>query len=220
MARPGMAVAGIAFIGLAALLVFGWGPLSAAQHVDEVGEPVDTIELASSRDDVTIRVVEGADAQVDQRVSYLWRAPDSTFSVDDGTLVLEGCGSRCGVEYEVTVPRTVDVTGESRSGNVDLTGVDEVELESRSGDVTLRDARGPVDVTTRSGDVTIDRGLPGHVTAEARSGNVEVRVPAGDYQVHGSSRRGTREVSVLTDPNAEHELDLDTRSGNVTVERS
>ncbi|WP_176439968.1 DUF4097 family beta strand repeat-containing protein [Haloechinothrix alba] len=217
MARAGMALAGVALIGVGVLLASARLSPSSELYAAEPDERVDSVELATRSGDVRVRVGSGDSVRVEQRVSYWWGAPGPGYEVRDGTLLLEDCGRFCGADYDVVVPDGVTVTGAVRSGDVELTGVAGIELRARSGAVTGRDVTGPVRVTSRSGDIDLDLAEPADVAAEARSGDVTLSVPDARYRVDGSSRSGERRIEIPTEPDAEHDLTLDTRSGTVTV---
>ncbi|GAA3881433.1 hypothetical protein GCM10022243_52530 [Saccharothrix violaceirubra] len=180
--------------------------------------------------------------------------PKDTYRTEGSTLVLEGCGNQCSVDYEVVVPaKDVKIVGENSSGDVrfeDLASVEidlgsgnatlkgisgAVRLENNSGDVnatdvggdftgqlgsgnaTLTGMRGAVSVDNNSGDLIVKMAQVKPVRAEAGSGNVDVRVPAGAYKVEAGSGSGNTDVSVKSDPAATVDLVLRANSGDVTL---
>ena len=112
-----------------------------------VSDQVTEVRLQNGSGDVTVRSKDGAtETEIRRRVEY----PKDTdkpggvsHRMEGSTLVLDGCGSRCSVDYEVTVPsKDVRITGRNSSGDVLLEGVASVEVEIGSGDATVRDVAG------------------------------------------------------------------------------
>lgn len=126
----------------------------------------------------------------------------------------------CSVDYEIEVPKGLAV-----------------DLDSGSGNITLRALTGNVDVHLGSGDVD-GSGLAGKtVVAEAGSGNVELKyttaptsaqlkagsgdivlnVPDGAYDVKTDTGSGDVTVSVKDDGSSPNKISLSAGSGNVSV---
>jgi hypothetical protein len=110
-------------------------------------------------------------------------------------------GSNAQISYEVTVPADVRLRTSSRSGQQTITGVrGRVDASSRSGPITIERVSGALRVGSRSGDVTIQGDPAASWYVQTRSGDVELRAPAGaafDLQV------GTRSGSIATPPRLE-----------------
>jgi hypothetical protein len=145
----------------------------------------------------------------------------------------------CAVSYQIQVPPNVIVdlrTGNGALAVQSLTGA--LTLNTRSGDVRLTDTAGPVRIQARSGsvtggglrstDVSADVGSgsvdlrfsvdPASVRAAVNSGDVTVMVPPGpSYDLHASTRSGTRNVTVREDPSATRIINVDTGDGDVRI---
>lgn len=67
------------------------------------------------------------------------------------------------------------VEGKAGSGEVNLTGVAEVDIETGSSAVEVRDVSGPVTVTTGSGDSPSTSSRQQDVRAQSSSGTISVR---------------------------------------------
>ncbi|MEU4680701.1 DUF4097 family beta strand repeat-containing protein [Micromonospora sp. NPDC023737] len=137
---------------------------------------------------------------------------------------------------DVELTRVGAVELQVRSGDVHLTGTTgPVRLEASSGDIEVSEASGPLTLRVSSGDISARR-LQGEVDAEARSGNVTLElekaasvrahassgevnlvVPPGPYQVRASASSGDENVTVTDDPTAKLVLDVSTRSGDVNL---
>jgi hypothetical protein len=132
---------------------------------------------------------------------------------------------------------TVDVT--VGSGEVAIDGAGgAVSLKSGSGTIVANDLRGETTLVTGSGDVEA-RGLTGgkavrvqtgsgelrvelaqaaSVTARSGSGDVELMVPDGAYQIKTRNGSGDAELlGLVNDPKATNVIDVQTGSGDATV---
>ena len=112
------------------------------------------------------------------------------------------------------------VKARATSGDITVTaGRHGATLEATSGDVHAVDITGgPVVARVGSGDVTVQLGQPASVTAQAGSGDVQVTVPAGPYQLHTQKGSGDLNVAGITDsPTAVNVLNLKVGSGDVTL---
>ncbi|MGH3758715.1 DUF4097 family beta strand repeat-containing protein [Actinophytocola sp.] len=123
---------------------------------------------------------------------------------------------------EVTVE---DVAGavniEAESGSVNLSDIGgAVVAKAESGNVHADDVRGDVTLQASSGNVGVELAAARDVRVKAESGNVEVAVPDGAYQVTADTDSGDVESDVTDDAAGDHHLDLHTDSGNITVTRA
>jgi DUF4097 and DUF4098 domain-containing protein YvlB len=84
--------------------------------------------------------------------------------------------------FEITVPVGSRVAARSWSGGVKVTGVrGDLETRTQSADVEIRDA-GRIDVESLSGDVTI-RGVTGESNVHTVSGDIELAAARGDVEI-------------------------------------
>lgn len=200
---------------------------------ETLSQPVSEVRFANDSGGVKITV--GDTFEVRRTVGYRDAKPGKTYRMDGEALVLESCPERnCWVDYEVTVPEGTTVSGQLDSGNVEVVGVASANVSAESGDVTVRDVAGAVNATAQSGsinlsgiggavvtsaesgDVTVALTDANNVTASAQSGNVQVTVPNGDYQVDIQSESGevTNDVG---DGSTGPKIDLRTESGGVSL---
>ncbi|ONI82737.1 hypothetical protein ALI22I_39820 [Saccharothrix sp. ALI-22-I] len=201
-----------------------------------VSDQVTEVRIQNGSGDVVIRSRVGAgDTEIRRRVEYP-RNTDKPSGVahrmEGSTLVLDGCGSRCHVDYEVTVPsKDVRITGQNSSGNVRLEGVASVEVEIGSGDASVRDVAGVVRIDNGSGKVEVaDVGgdftgqvgsgnttlsdMRGRVTIQNSSGDVDVRM-AAVLSVRAEAGSGNLTVSV---PRGAYKVDVDANSGDKSID--
>jgi DUF4097 and DUF4098 domain-containing protein YvlB len=246
----------LTLVAATAAALTGCGQVLGAQMTYNDVEPtkITEIRVTGGSGDVTVTTA-AVDKTTIKRVVRRSTDPGESYRLDGTVLNIDtSCGHDCHVSYEIQAPAGVAVRGELRSGDVHLSGVGTTELELTSGDVTVRDASGPVQLNARSGDIrvvdakssvkvestsgnihalnvggavdlkvtsgdlTVELAAPHSVTAEATSGNVNVRVPEGDYQIRTDTGSGDASVHGLTsDPDAKNIIDVRTRSGDAVV---
>src|SRR5262249_14532082 len=91
------------------------------------------------------------------------------------------------VDYAVTVPHSTRCRLNSRSGRVEVSGVNGPRVISqRSGRTSVRAINADVQINSRSGSTDVDE-VGGALTINAASGRVGVRAVAGDVRVHTAS---------------------------------
>ncbi|MGC7093432.1 DUF4097 family beta strand repeat-containing protein [Amycolatopsis lurida] len=230
MARPGLAIGGIALIVAGAAIGFGWWWPSTSEATAQVTERIQRVRLDSDSGNVHIRTADVQQSTVVQRFDYRWGEPDQSYSVDGDELVLADCGSWCSVDYDVIVPLGTTVSGDADSGEIVLAGVAAADVTADSGSVDVRDVPGPVTVRVSSGDVRLadlggavnvvansgkisGTGLKGRVEAQADSGDVELAM-AAPQEVKARADSGEVEVTV---PPGAYRVEGDTDSGNRNI---
>jgi len=161
---------------------------------------------------------------------------DVQLAVPQGVAVQVGSDSgdvlARGLDSPVTVSATSgevsmrDVTGDvrvsMRSGDMNLRGIGgNVTAQNRSGDIHAKGLNGrTAALSTQSGDVNATFAVvPQHVTAQTRSGDVQLCVPpgSGPYQVRTDVRSGDVRTEVPTSTTATSVLDARTHSGDVEI---
>jgi DUF4097 and DUF4098 domain-containing protein YvlB len=115
-----------------------------------------------------------------------------------------------------------DVTGSvavsADSGDVNVANVSgTVSAKASSGDVVTNGIGGQVEVDASSGDISIQMTAAQNVTAHSGSGEVNVTVPTGQYQVRTDTGSGEVTSDVPNDGSAQHVIDLKSGSGDITV---
>jgi hypothetical protein len=150
-------------------------------------------------------------------------------------------GEWCWVNYEITVPRGIDVvisTDNGRAvvsdvaGAVDIeTDNGRVELAAVSGSVRARGDNGPivgtdlrsaaVDAGTQNGSIDLAfTDPPESVIASTSNGSIELALPdvAGDYNVVApSTDNGRVDVSIASDPASVRVIETSTDNGSITI---
>ncbi|MFI9810127.1 DUF4097 family beta strand repeat-containing protein [Streptomyces sp. NPDC052301] len=227
----------------AALAVGGLSACSVVDHKTfqddaKVPQKVTSIRLDSGNGGV--KVTASADAStisVHRKVNYRGDKPSGTsFHVENGVLMLSGCGRDCGVDYVVKVPAGLPVTGGTSNGDLALTDVGAVDVHTTNGEIAVNNASGPVklrtsngdvdvegvegdgiDTRTSNGEVTIQVATPQDIEAHTTSGGLTVTAPAARYRISASDAHGDKKVAFKNDPSGKYRLDLSTTNGDLTV---
>lgn len=233
----------LAAVALAALTAGGLSACSALgrktfEDDAKVSRKVTSIRLDSR--DGGVKVDASADIStisVHREVTYHGDKPSGTsFSVENGVLVLAGCGKHCGVDYVVKVPAGLPVAGGTSNGSLALTDVGAVDvhttngeiavnsasgsvkLRTSNGDVDVKDVRGgDIDTRTSNGKVTILTAAPQNITARTTSSSLTVTAPPAKYRITANDSHGDKEVAFKNDPSGKYHLDLSTSNGDLTV---
>lgn len=230
-------------MALAALTVSG---LSACSALDQktfeddarVSPKVTSIRLDNQDGEVKVAAsADGSTISVHRKVNYRGDKPSGTsFRVENGVLVLSGCGRNCGVDYDVTVPAGLPVTGGTTNGGLTLSDVGTVDVHTSNGEIAVNNATGPVklrtsnggvnvrgvkgggiDTQTSNGEVTIQTATPQDITARTTSGSLTITVPPARYRISADDANGDKKVAFENDPSGTYRLDLSTTNGDLTV---
>jgi DUF4097 and DUF4098 domain-containing protein YvlB len=153
-----------------------------------------------SGDDVTICAVwEGGqcDAEGITTTRKSWRDGDAS------------------VDFEVRLPRGVNIRAASGNGDVFVNGAHaEVRAASGNGEITVASTGGPVHASSGNGDIDVSQ-AGGEVVA--RSGNGDVRVTTRRGPVSAYSGNGSIDARMTTVSGAE-DMTFRTGNGSITVE--
>jgi hypothetical protein len=182
-------------------------------YSDELGNlgTVTEIALRGGAGSVVIEPASGSDVGVKRHFRYGGDRPKGRDRLDGSVLRIDtACGHDCSVDYVVSVPTAVPVTGSTGSGPVSLQRVGAVALSIGSGSISLRGASGDVSVQTGSGEITV-QDVTGAVTARTGSGSIRVHRVSGVVVAEA----GSGEVDVA-DTGGDH-LTLRTGSGAISV---
>ncbi|MGW7490932.1 DUF4097 family beta strand repeat-containing protein [Streptomyces sp. NPDC054786] len=236
----------VRFIGIVAMSAIGSVGISACGLLpgktfrDDavVSKKITAVRLDSTSGGLTVHGGKGGGkVSVHRSVTYHGDRPKgATHRVEDGVLVLTGCGKNCSVDYTVELPAGIPVSGETSSGSVDLTEVGPVKVTTSSGTIDLDGVAGTVDARTSNGRIT-GRGLSGKriaaetsngaidltpalaqsVRAKTSNGGITLRLPKGPYRVAAETSNGAKHIGVAQDPAGRFHLDLTTSNGDITA---
>lgn len=204
------------------------------------------LRIDSSSAEVEVRAGDGPDVKVERQFERNVFGSDPKEKYDNGKLELRdsGCGFLsfgCKTSYILTVPKDVQVTLKSSSGDIKVSGLSGgADLKSSSGSIEVHDVGGSLRLESSSGDLegqgltatsvttesssgSVDLDFaeaPLSVDAKASSGDVSIRIPSGDesYKVDTDTSSGDESANVKIDPNSPRTLTAKTSSGDVTIE--
>jgi hypothetical protein len=192
---------------------------------------ITAIVLNGGNGDVKITAAAGTQTTINRIVQNSTN-PGSSYHLDGTTLTLDSsCGHDCGVSYDIQTVPGVTIQGRLKSGDLALTGLGATDIQLTSGDVTVRDAAGPVKIDATSGDIQVLRpsgpvavhatsgdvralDARGPVSAEATSGDIQIRLAAVN-SVTAEATSGDVDIIV---PQGSYNLRTRTRSGDESVQ--
>ncbi|MDT7726905.1 MAG: hypothetical protein QOI21_3481 [Actinomycetota bacterium] len=198
MARPVLAIGGLALIGIGVVMAFGAFSETKVERPNEFTEQIRSVRVDNNDSSVSIRAADVTTTTVHQRFSYRWNEPGTSVHVEGDQLVLSGCGWNCDVAYDVVVPRGTTVSGKVDSGDLVLDGVASADVNADSGDVKIRNVAGTVSAKANSGNVELS-GIGQDVTARADSGNITGDGLRGKVDAQVSSGSVTLRLDVAQD---------------------
>lgn len=232
-----LAVAAAAALTLSALSGCALLPRSTFSDDSTLNERIDSVFLNSDSGAVSITGVEGLDEVTVKRViKHVGSPPGSTVSVEDGELILEGCGRNCDVSYTVEVPAGIPVSGSTANGLIELHNLGEIDVRTNNGRIELVDINGEIEARTSNGrihgtglsggDVTVETSngsielslaTPQSVEGTTSNGAIDITVPRGRYEVDASTSNGRTDIGIDDDPNADNSIELRSSNGAITV---
>jgi hypothetical protein len=191
----------------------------------QVTDKVSKLQVKSNAGDTVVTETGGSAIRVIETLR--WRGdekPAPQHKVEgDALFVTYDCPSNwgsCSVDYKIEIPKGLAV-----------------DLDSGSGDITLRTLTGQIDVNVGSGDLDATALTGKKVYAKAGSGNIELKyatapdsvdlevgsgditlnVPDGAYDVKTDVGSGDANISIKSDPTSTHKISLTAGSGDATV---
>ncbi|MET4226378.1 DUF4097 family beta strand repeat-containing protein [Oerskovia enterophila] len=234
-----LATAGLVAVAALALGACGFGPRTTATDTSTEDAAITAVRLDLEAGSVTLRGSDEATGlSIERTVDYVGEHPArETHRIEDGVLVLAGCGRHCSASYTVDLPAGLPVTGETSHGSIDLDRTGAVDVRTSNGSITLagvdarvlaRTSNGKItgtglggaegiEVETSNGSIELTLTTPQDVRATTDNGRVQLTVPEGSYRVSASTDLGGTEVSVPDDPDGEFHLDAQSSNGRVTV---
>lgn len=168
------------------------GALGAAALIQQTDTIVDAngasrLSLENFRGEVVVRAWDRDAVQIradhpESRYIEIDRG-GSTISVEVGTS--RGMGIAGLVDFQITVPRTMDLSIDGMALEVDIEGVEgEVDVNTVHGNITLAGGRGSVSLESVNGEIVVE-GAEGDLDVTGVSGGVTIRDSSGDIYVEG-----------------------------------
>jgi hypothetical protein len=168
------------------------GVIGAKMTYDDTEKgKITDIVLSGEGDDVTVTTAPVTETTIRRVISQATN-PGVSYQLQGTTLTIAAsCGMHCRESYEIKTPPGVKVHGKSGSGDIHLDGVADTDLEVTSGDLTVTNATGPVQIRATSGDIHVNdakgsvkiQSTSGDIEALNAGGPVDIRVTSGDVQV-------------------------------------
>lgn len=243
MRQPLRCLAVVTVAGIAAGGLAGCGLLQKETFKDAstLHGTITSVRLDNGSGGVTVNgTARGGAATVHREVQYRGSKPKgATHRIENGVLVLGGCGNECSVGYTVDVPAGTPITGKvsngavhlnrvgavdiaTSSGRIDLDGVDgAVAVRTSNGHISGKDIKGPrITARTSNGAIDLTPGTAMDITARTSNGKITLTVPDAGYRVTADTSNGDKNIGVRNDPSGRHRLGLTTSNGDITVRKA
>jgi hypothetical protein len=204
------------------------------------------LSIDTSSTDVQVHSGDVKEITVDRKFERNALGSDPKDKYGNGKLEISGSGCGflsfgCDTDYVVTVPKDLDVTIKTSSGDLKVIGLGgSTTLESSSGKIEVQNLSGNLSLESSSGDLEAAGLTSGSVTSKSSSGSIElgfrtapttvdvttssgdasVRLPEGDetYKVETDSKSGDENAEVKIDPAATRTIRVKSSSGDAVVE--
>jgi hypothetical protein len=187
----------------------------------QVTTPVTTLIVNDGTGEVSITGGATNTVSIVARIVYTGSRPSVSRSISGRTLTLGYSCADCGVRFQITVPRSMNVTANTQAGQVSLaglagaldvkTGVGAIEGSDLSAATARFQAGTGLDAVTYTAP-------PRQLSATSQTGTVTVRVPSSvSYRVTADSQLGVVNVSVPRAASSGHVISASSITGVVTV---
>ena len=235
------------------LAMIGWGTLTVVALVSldsfQIHRtfPASGGQLSVKLDggDLTLVPTDGDQVNLTGAVRYgLVRPTVSVDTAGTGVQISVSCpwfaDINCSADLTVAVPDGVAVTASTDTGDITASDLDNLSLQSNTGDVQVNGGTGVVHLSTDTGQITgsamdatdvtanADTGdvsldfaqPPTDVSVQNDTGDVTVTLPPGapPYAVSAHSQTGSTSVEVATDPTSTDDIAASTDTGDVLVD--
>ncbi len=141
-------------------------------------------------------------------------------------------GGQASVDLDVTAPPGTQIELRLGAGDIRIEDINgEMTVNSGTGDIDVRGARGPVNLSTGTGDIHVEdvddeliaRTGTGRVDVQGADGRADLRSGTGDIDYEGrpegasSFEAGVGDITLRLPTDADVEIDLTSGLGNVSV---
>jgi hypothetical protein len=242
------------FAGVLVVAALVWGPYSVVtllaheERVETSSYPaagISVVDVAGASGSIEVTGADIDTIEVRAEISDGLRATGESQVVRGATLQLRSTcpvfGSDfCSVDYEIRVPRAVELRLDGDNGSIEVTGTSgPISADGDNGSIRLTAVSGPLQVATDNGRVEgtqlrsqqvsadTDNGrlqlefatAPMTVLATGNNGRVGVVVPPDGtaYRVDVRTDDGSEDVSVPTDPTSARSITVRTDNGSASV---
>jgi DUF4097 and DUF4098 domain-containing protein YvlB len=168
----------------------------------------DNHEKAKRMADEIEVIIENRDSQIEIKTRYPSRRSRGLMR----RLFSSGGSISMRVDYHILVPQEIDLNILGTSGDVSISDISgEVEVNVTSGDLSARRIEGDIDLESTSGDMEIFN-VEGDITVRATSSDLEMSAITGNVQI--SSTSGNTSVEEIAGS-----VRIDKTSGDVYLDR-
>ncbi|NUR86191.1 MAG: DUF4097 family beta strand repeat protein [Nonomuraea sp.] len=201
------------------------GPTNQETKNYQVTEKIAALQLKSGSGDTVISEYSGTAVRVTETLQWRDDKPKAQHSVNGDTLfVTYDCPGNflgsCSVDYKIEVPKGLKLDVDSGSGDLTLRAV--------SGDLTLSNGSGEIQgsgligkrVYAKAGSGNIElkyASAPDSAEFNAGSGDVTLMVPQGSYAISSKVGSGDKNISVPNDPSSPHKVSFEVGSGDANM---
>jgi DUF4097 and DUF4098 domain-containing protein YvlB len=207
-----------------------YGDDKPGEHTFRVKDGVLELDSCDKRNcwidyEVTVPADTKVSGQVDSGSADISGVAEVNVRASSGEVAVKDVAGAVNVEANSGSVELANIGGavvaKADSGSVQANDVrGDLTLEASSGSVEAHGIGGATQVNASSGSVVVELTAAQDVRVHAESGNVEVAVPQGSYQVETSTDSGDVDSDVDDDPAGDHQLDLHTDSGDITVSQA
>jgi hypothetical protein len=182
-----------------------------------------TLSIETSSTEIQVHAGDVKEITVDRKFKRNALGSDPKDKYDDGKLEVGagGCGFLsfgCDTDYVVTVPKDLDVTIKSSSGDLKVVGLGgSTTLESSSGRIEAQDLSGDLTLASSSGDLEAAGLTAASVSSKSSSGSVELSFITAPTTVDVVTSSGDASVR-LPEGDETYKVDTDSKSGDETAE--
>lgn len=235
-----------------ALIVIAWGALNVVMllsldsfQIQRSFSPAGAqLSVKLDSGDLTLTPSSGDQVDLTGIARYSLVRPTVAVAITEaGVTVTVTCpwfAIDCSADLTVAIPAGIAVTASTDTGDITASDLDDLSLQTDTGDLQVNGGAGLVhldtdtgeitgtamdatDVTASSdtGDVTLDFAQPPtDVSVQTDTGDVTVTLPAGApaYAVSAHSSTGSSSIDVATDPTSRDDISISTDTGNIVVD--
>lgn len=215
-------------IAVGSLSAAGWLGFRTETQDETYRQEVTKISLDVGTGDLTLAPGDAGAVAVHRRLFWSYSKPTIDEHWDGSTLrvtarcrALVSLGPGCGVDYTVAVPEGIAVEAHTSTGDVSVRNIrGHLRLSTSTGDITASGITSTdVEVSTSTGDIDIRFTEPPQaVAARASTGDVTVSLPEREaYRVQADASTGDVHVNVRQDGDATRSVVIRTSTGDIDV---
>lgn len=183
-------------------------------------------DIAIELDMGDVIVVPGEESglvSITRRIAWSYQRPKITEQWDGQTLRISAdcgvwllAGPRCGVTYTVQVPFHVSVQARTSTGDITVNDIQgPLQLTTSTGDIRVTGAANELRLNSRTGDIVVSA-----ITApvvDASTGSGDIRLTLADSPMSVSARTTTGDVFIVVPPGPSYKVEANTSVGDTRI---